>query len=162
MSGWEWIRLLLGGALLLGGLLIFLTEMYGVFHLKYVLNRMHAAALGDTLGIGCSMAGLMLLSGFRFSTLKMAMVVIFLWLTSPVASHLLARLEASTNEKLDSHCEIYERLEDLERELEARREQEGQAEQEARREQEGQAEQEAQEGQTERAEQQAVRREETV
>lgn len=141
MSGWEWIRLLLGGALLLGGLLIFLTEMYGVFHLKYVLNRMHAAALGDTLGIGCSMAGLMLLSGFRFSTLKMAMVVIFLWLTSPVASHLLARLEASTNEKLGSHCEIYERLEDLERELEARREQEGQAEQ---------------------AEQQAVRGEETV
>lgn len=124
MSVWEWIRLLLGSALLLGGLLIFLIEIYGVFHFKYVLNRMHAAALGDTLGIGCSMAGLMLFSGFRFSTVKMLMMVAFLWLTSPVASHLLARLEASTNERLDEHCEIYEKLEDLEKELGERRAQE--------------------------------------
>lgn len=122
MSVWEWIRLLLGGALLLCGLVIFLIEMYGVFRLKYVLNRMHAAALGDTLGITCSMAGLMLLSGFRFSTLKMAMVIVFLWLTSPVSSHLLARLEAGTNEELGGHCEVYEELETLEAELRERRE----------------------------------------
>lgn len=122
MSVWEWIRLLLGGALLLCGLLIFLIEMYGVFRLKYVLNRMHAAALGDTLGITCSMTGLMLLSGFHFSTLKMAMVVLFLWLTSPVSSHLLARLEAGTNEELGEHCEIYEELEVLEAELQEQRE----------------------------------------
>ena len=39
----EWLRLIAGGALLLSGLIIFLIELYGVFHLKYVLNRMHAA-----------------------------------------------------------------------------------------------------------------------
>ncbi len=122
MRAWEWLRLLAGGALLLGGLLIFLIEMYGVFRFKYVLNRMHAAALGDTLGITCSMAGLMLLSGVRFSTLKMAMVIVFLWLTSPVSSHLLARLEAGTNEELGEHCEVYEKLETLEAELQERRE----------------------------------------
>lgn len=121
MSVWEWVRLLLGSVLLLCGLLIFLIEMYGVFRFKYVLNRMHAAALGDTLGITCSMAGLMLLSGFRFSTLKMAMVIVFLWLTSPVSSHLLARLEAGTNERLGEHCEVYEKLELLEAELRERR-----------------------------------------
>ncbi len=117
MSVWEWIRLAAGGGLLICGLLIFLIEMYGVFHFKYVLNRMHAAALGDTLGIGCSMAGLMLLSGFRFATPKMAMVIAFLWIASPVASHLLARLEAATNEKLGEHCQVYEGLEKLEAEL---------------------------------------------
>lgn len=122
MSVWEWVRLLLGGILLLCGLLIFLIEMYGVFRFKYVLNRMHAAALGDTLGITCSMAGLMLLSGFHFSTLKMVMVVLFLWLTSPVSSHLLARLEAGTNEELGDHCEIYEELKILEAELQEQRE----------------------------------------
>ncbi len=117
MSVGEWVRLLLGGALLLGGLLVFLIEIYGVFRFKYVLNRMHAAALGDTLGITCSMAGLMLLSGFRFSTLKMAMVIVFLWIASPVSSHLLARLEAGTNEQLGEHCEVYEKLETLEEQL---------------------------------------------
>ncbi len=117
MSVGEWVRLLLGGALLLGGLLVFLIEIYGVFRFRYVLNRMHAAALGDTLGITCSMAGLMLLSGFRFSTLKMAMVIVFLWIASPVSSHLLARLEAGTNEQLGEHCEVYEKLETLEEQL---------------------------------------------
>ncbi len=122
MSVWEWIRLLVGGALLLCGLLIFLIETYGVFRLKYVLNRMHAAALGDTLGITCSMAGLIVLSGFRFSTLKMAMVIVFLWITSPVSSHLLARMEAGTNEKIGEYCEVYEELETLEAELKEQRE----------------------------------------
>ena len=124
MSAWEWIRLIAGSVLLLCGLLIFLIEVYGVYHMKYVLNRMHAAALGDTLGIGCSMAGLMLLSGSCFGILKMLMIVVFLWITSPVSSHLLARLEAGTNEKLGEHCDVYEELESLETELQAGKEEE--------------------------------------
>ena len=56
----EWIRFIVGAALLLCGLLIFLIELYGIFHLKYVLNRMHAAAMGDTLGISFSLVGLMI------------------------------------------------------------------------------------------------------
>lgn len=121
MSAWEWVRLIAGGALLLCGLVIFVVEVYGVFHLKYVLNRMHAAALGDTLGIACSMLGLMVLSGLHFSTVKMALVVIFLWFASPVSSHLLARMEGATNERLGEHCQVYEELGTLEAELAAER-----------------------------------------
>ncbi len=113
----EWIRLIAGGALLICGLLIFLIELYGIFHLDYVLNRMHAAAMGDTLGISFSLVGLMILSGFNFTTLKMALIVVFLWFASPVSSHLLARLEVTTNENLDKHCQIYPNLENLEEEL---------------------------------------------
>lgn len=121
MSIWEWIRLIAGGALLLCGVIVFLIEVYGVYRMKYVLNRMHAAALGDTLGIGCSMAGLVLLSGFRFATLKMILIVVFLWITSPVSSHLLARLEAVTNEKLGENGKVYEELETLEAQLQEER-----------------------------------------
>ena len=117
MAIFEWVRLLLGGALLLGGLLIFLIELYGIFHFKYVLNRMHAAAMGDTLGISFSLIGLMIFSGFNFVTLKMMLIVIFLWFASPVSSHLVARLEVSTNEKLEDQCRVYENLTDLEKEL---------------------------------------------
>lgn len=113
-----WIRLIAGGALLLSGLNIFLTEIYGVFHFKYVLNRMHAAAMGDTLGISFSMIGLMIFSGFNFTTLKMALIVMLLWIASPVSSHLLAKVEFTTNEGLEKHCKLYPRLEDLEKELE--------------------------------------------
>ncbi len=114
----EWLRLIAGGALLLSGLIIFLIELYGVFHLKYVLNRMHAAAMGDTLGISFSLVGLMIFSGLNFTTLKMMLIVIFLWLASPVSSHLLARLEVVTNEKLENHCQSYSDLAVLEEELE--------------------------------------------
>ena len=119
----EWIRLVAGGALLISGL-IFLIELYGIFHLKYVLNRMHAAAMGDTLGISFSLVGLMILSGFNFTTLKMALIVVFLWFASPVSSHLLARLEVSTNENLNKHCQVYPILENLERELKEEKEKE--------------------------------------
>ncbi len=113
----EWVRLLVGGALLLSGLLIFLIELYGIFHLKYVLNRMHAAAMGDTLGISFSLIGLMIFSGLNFVTLKMMLIVIFLWFASPVSSHMLARLEVSTNEDLKKHCQVYEELSRLEKDL---------------------------------------------
>ena len=75
----EWIRLILGASLLLIGLIIFFVELYGIFHFRYVLNRMHAAAMGDTLGISCSLIGLMIFSGLNFTTFKMMLVVAFLW-----------------------------------------------------------------------------------
>lgn len=110
----EWIRFGLGSLFLLCGMLTFLLEMFGVFRFRFVLNRMHAAALGDTLGISLSMIGLMIISGWNFTTLKMALVVIFLWCASPVSSHLIARLEVATDEELEKHCEIVKGLSDKE------------------------------------------------
>lgn len=113
----EWIRLILGAALLISGLTIFLVELFGVFRMNYVLNRMHAAAMGDTLGISFSLVGLMIFSGLNFTTLKIMLIVIFLWFSSPVSSHLLARLEVMTNDRLENHCRVYSDLAELEEEI---------------------------------------------
>ena len=102
----EWIRFVLGTGLLLVGLGIFLLQIFGVFKFKYVLNRMHAAAMGDTLGIGISLIGLILLSGLNVTSLKMALIIVFLWLASPVSSHLISRLEVVTNGQLEEECEL--------------------------------------------------------
>ena len=102
----EWIRFLAGTGLLLMGLGVFLLELFGVYTFKYVLNRMHAAAMGDTLGLGASLTGLILLSGFTVTSVKMALVLLFLWLASPVSSHLISRLEVVTNEHLAENCEL--------------------------------------------------------
>jgi len=91
---------------LFAGLGIFFIQMLGVFEFRYVLNRMHVAAMGDTLGLGLCMVGLMILSGFSFTSVKMALVVIFLWLASPVSSHLISRLEVTTNPHLREFCEL--------------------------------------------------------
>ncbi len=102
----RWTQFVLGTLFLLLGVLVFLVEVFGVYKFKYILNRMHAAAMGDTLGIGFSMVGLMILSGFTLTACKMALVVIFLWCSSPVSGHLLSRLEAATNPHLDQYCEV--------------------------------------------------------
>ena len=36
----------------------------------------------------------------------MVLVVVFLWLASPVASHMVARFEVATNENLEKDCEV--------------------------------------------------------
>lgn len=119
MNAVEWIRLIVGCLFILIGMVIFFTELFGAFHFKYVLNRMHAAAMGDTLGISACLIGLMIFSGFNFTTLKMFLIIVFLWFASPVSSHVLSRLEAATNENLSAHCEIYEDVTILEQELAA-------------------------------------------
>lgn len=102
----EWIRFILGSLFLLIGMVIFCVQLLGVFRYKYVLNRMHAAAMGDTLGISFSLVGLMIFSGLNFTTLKFALVVVFLWCASPVSSHLISRLEVTTNENLEENCRV--------------------------------------------------------
>lgn len=119
MGAFDWIRLIAGCVFLIGGLAIFFTEIFGVFHFRYVLNRLHAAAMGDTLGIGSCLIGLIIFSGFNITSLKLLLIIVFLWLASPVSSHVLSRLEVATNDNLESHCKIYTDLETLESELAA-------------------------------------------
>lgn len=101
-----WIRFAAATALILCGIIVFGIELFGVFKFGYVLNRMHAAALGDTLGIALSMLGLIILCGLNFTSLKMVLVVAFLWFASPVASHMLSRFEVATNEELGRECDL--------------------------------------------------------
>ena len=108
----DWVQFIFGAGFLLIGLGIFFIQMLGVFEFRFVLNRMHVAAMGDTLGLGASLFGLMILSGFSFTSVKMALVILFLWLASPVSSHLISRLEVTTNPHLKEFCELPEDMEE--------------------------------------------------
>ena len=102
----EIIRFLLGIGFIVTGLLVFVVQLVGVYKFKYILNRMHAAGMGDTMGISLCLIGTMFLYGWSFTTLKVALIVAFLWLASPVSSHLIARLEVTTNENLEEYCNV--------------------------------------------------------
>lgn len=106
MEIFSWLQFLLGTVLLVVGVIIFGLELFGMFRYSYVLNRMHAVAMGDTLGILISISGLIVIEGFTFNSLKLALIIVFLWLASPVSSHLIARLEVTTNENIEDHCEV--------------------------------------------------------
>lgn len=97
----ETIRFAVSALLTLGGLFVLLTGIVGVFRFKYSLSRIHAAALFDTVGILLMLAGVMVGLGFTVTSLKMLLVILILWLTSPVGSHLIGRMEITINDQLD-------------------------------------------------------------
>lgn len=96
----EWIRFVLAAGCLLLGLVFMILSVFGVNRLRYALNRMHAAAMGDTLGILFVILGLMILRGFSMDSLKLLLVILFFWMASPVSGHMISRLEAMTNKEL--------------------------------------------------------------
>jgi len=102
----EWIRFILSAGLILFGLFMIVSAIVGVYRFKYVFNRMHAAAMGDTLGLLLIVLGLIVASGFTFDSLKLLLLIVMFWLSSPVSSHLIGRLEVATNPELEKQMTV--------------------------------------------------------
>ena len=101
----EWIRFGVCAALVMCGLFILCVGVLGVYRFQYALNRMHAAAMNDTLGILSVLLGLIVAQGLDMVSLKLLLIIVFLWISSPVSSHLIGRLEYVTNENILSDME---------------------------------------------------------
>ena len=97
---WQWIRFALSAACLVTGLVFMMLAVFGVNRFHRALNRMHAAAMGDTLGILFVFAGLILIRGFSMASFKLLLVILFFWTAGPVSGHMISRLESMTDEDL--------------------------------------------------------------
>lgn len=97
----NWIQFILSILCILIGLFITICGVIGYYKFKFILNRMHAAALIDTLGLFFIIVGLIFASGLNTTSLKLLLVVTFLWLTSPVTSHLISKLIYLTDSNTD-------------------------------------------------------------
>ena len=102
----DWLRFAAGALLMLGGLFVLITAVMGQFRFRSALNRIHAAALVDTLGILLMAGGLICLAGFTVVSLKFLLIIAFLWLTSPVASHLLGKLAVTMTEHPEREMQV--------------------------------------------------------
>ena len=98
------IRVVLAAVLMTAGVLSILVSALGLFRFKCVLNRIHAAAVTDTVGVLCLMVGLALLCGLTLTTVKLGVIVVFMWLAGPVVTHLIAKMELLTERKIDAEA----------------------------------------------------------
>ena len=48
---WELVRFIVSALLIVIGLFITITGVFGFYKFKFILNRMHSAAIIDTLGL---------------------------------------------------------------------------------------------------------------
>lgn len=105
----SWIRFVIAALLISTGVFFSCMSVLGVFRFKYVLTRMHSAAMGDSLAILCVLGGLIVLSGFTFTSLKLAVIIVFFWLTGPVSSHLITNLVGAVDkDNVNKICEPIE------------------------------------------------------
>ncbi len=91
------VRIIAAIVLISVGVIFSVISVIGVFRFKFVLNRMHSAAVADTCGLMFSLIGVMILTGFTFTTLKLVLVLVLFWLGSPISGHLLSNLVYHTD-----------------------------------------------------------------
>jgi multicomponent Na+:H+ antiporter subunit G len=88
-----------GGGLVLAGTLLTLLGGVGVLRFPDVYTRIHAASLTDTGGATLVLLGLGLTSGVTLETLKLALIWVFVMLTTPVAANALANAAFSAGHR---------------------------------------------------------------
>ena len=98
-----WIAFIITAILLLTGLFCFTTAVIGVYRFGFILNRIHSGGIGDSLGLLCVIAAVLVATGLKSDSLKMLLLIVFMWFTSPAASHFLSQVEYYTNEHLFKH-----------------------------------------------------------
>ena len=101
----EWFRFILAAVFLALGIGSILLSLLGVFRFRFVMNRMHCAAITDSLGARCVVVGLAVAAGNWSYLPKLGLILVFMWVGSPLASHLVSQLEISTDETAPEHME---------------------------------------------------------
>ena len=87
----EIVQQFLGSVCLLGGAFFVLVGGIGIIRLPDFYTRLHGAGVTDTLGAGLVLLGLMILAGLSLTTIKLLMILLFLFVTSPTSCHALAQ-----------------------------------------------------------------------
>ena len=81
----------ISSVLLLLGAFFSLTGAFGLFRFPDFFTRIHAASVTDSIATILIILGLVLRTDFGFVFGKLLLILIFLLLTSPTASHALAK-----------------------------------------------------------------------
>ena len=87
----DWFRFVLTAVLMLAGLFVLLVGVVSQYRF---------------LGMLLVLTGLCISQNDGWVILKYLLTALFLWLTSPTGSHLIARLELTTNEHPEQEMEM--------------------------------------------------------
>ena len=105
----ELVRWILAALSIIAGFVSIGISVAGVFRFRYVLNRMQTAAIIDTLGLFFLLLSLILLSWDWAYIPKLLLILAFQWVGSPIAAHMVSRMEVRTAKDLHEHVRIPEK-----------------------------------------------------
>ncbi len=93
----SWLLLLAGGAFCVVGAL-------GLVRLRGFYPRTHAASVIDSAGAGLILLGLMLQAGWTLVAVKLVVIGLLIFFTSPTATHALANAALARGLRLEAHA----------------------------------------------------------
>lgn len=76
---------------LLAGTFFFITATIGLLRFPDLFTRLHATGKGDTLGASLTLIGLIIHAGMTPESIKILIILFFIFSTSPVAAHAICR-----------------------------------------------------------------------
>ena len=101
--------------LILVGCLFCLVASVGIVRLPDTLIRMHAATKAGTLGAGLILAAVAVFFGDAGTVFRALLALIFLYMTAPVAAHLIGRAAYRSGIQLSSQTWVDHLERDLSR-----------------------------------------------
>lgn len=93
------MKTILMGVFLMGGLFFFMVGTVGMLRFPEVYTRAHSAAKCDTLGAVLSLIALIIYNGLNIISLKLLLIIIFVWITNPTATHLIVKAKQENDNK---------------------------------------------------------------
>lgn len=85
------LRTIIAGILLFLGCFFIVVAAIGIVRFPDFFSRMHPAGKSDTLGQALALMGLVVYEGFSLVSIKLFIIVIFIFIANPTASHALAK-----------------------------------------------------------------------
>ena len=88
----DMLVLVLSGLSIAIGVIALLIGSLGLIRLPDVYCRIHAVGMIDTAGAGFIILGMIIHQGFSLVSFKLALIGVFLFFTSPIATHAVAQV----------------------------------------------------------------------
>ena len=85
------IPTIITGIFLILGCFFVVAASIGVVRFPDFYSRMHPAGKNDTLGQTLILAGLIIYEGFSFVSVKLLLIIIFIFIVNPTATHAIAK-----------------------------------------------------------------------
>jgi multicomponent Na+:H+ antiporter subunit G len=85
------IRSIIVGVLLALGCFLIVVASIGIVRFPDFYSRMHPTGKSDTMGQALVLSGLMIYEGFSLVSIKLLIIIVFIFIANPTASHALAK-----------------------------------------------------------------------
>ena len=95
----DMLVLVLSGLSIAIGVVALLIGSLGLIKLPDVYCRIHAVGMIDTAGASFIILGMIIHQGFSLVSFKLALIGVFLFFTSPIATHAVAQVAHKTGVK---------------------------------------------------------------